>query len=117
MVYCYMRKLLLLLALGCTQLLFAQKTILHCGKLIDPKTLQVLPEMSIIVEGNLITDVRKGYIPAAAGDKLIDLKGRTVMPGLIDAHVHLEDESSPNAQLEGFTMEPAGMRFTSPATE
>ncbi|HTI08560.1 MAG TPA: amidohydrolase family protein [Puia sp.] len=108
-----MRKLLFLFALCGSQLLFAQRTIVYCGKLIDPKSLQVLAEMSIIVEGNKITDLQKGYVPLAQGDKAIDLKGLTVMPGLIDAHVHLEHETSPNAQIKGFTLSDADVAFES----
>ncbi|HMH20744.1 MAG TPA: amidohydrolase family protein [Puia sp.] len=91
----------------------AQRTVIYCGKLIDPKSGQVLQEMSIIVTGNTITDLQKGYISAVQGDKSIDLKGSTVMPGLIDAHVHLEDETSPNAQLKEFTMSTADIAFQS----
>ncbi|HEX9509574.1 MAG TPA: amidohydrolase family protein [Puia sp.] len=108
-----MRKLLFLVALCGSQLLFAQRTIVYCGKLIDPKSGQVLTEMSIIVEGNKIVDLQKGYQPAAQGDKLIDLKGLTVMPGLIDAHVHLESETSPNTQLNKFTLSDADIAFQS----
>lgn len=104
---------LLLAALCVTTSLFAQKTILYCGKLIDPATLQVKTEMSIIVTGNTISDVQKGYVTAGAGDKVIDLKGRTVMPGLIDAHVHMEHETSPNAQLKEFTTNDADIAFQS----
>jgi imidazolonepropionase-like amidohydrolase len=89
------------------------RTILYCGKLIDPVSGQVLTEMSVIVTGNTITDLQKGYIPAGAGDQTIDLKGRTVMPGLIDSHVHLEDETSPNAQLKEFTQSDADIAFQS----
>jgi imidazolonepropionase-like amidohydrolase len=108
-----MRKLLLLLGLCVVQGLSAQKTIIYCGKLIDPKALQVLTEMSIVVEGGKITDLQKGYISAAAGDKVIDLKNRTVMPGLIDCHVHMEDQSSPRAQIERFTLNEADIAFNS----
>ena len=106
-----MRKLLFLVALCASQFLFAQRTIVYCGKLIDPKSGQVLPEMSIVVEGNKIVDLQKGYLAAAQGDKLIDLKGLTVMPGLIDAHVHLEMETSPNAQLNKFILSDADIAF------
>src|SRR5215468_10983561 len=97
--------LCLLAALCMPAVLLAQKTIIYCGKLIDPASLQVRTEMSIIITGNTISDVQKGYVSAAAGDKVIDLKNRTVMPGLIDAHVHLESETSPNAQLKRFTQD------------
>ena len=108
-----MRKLLLLAALCGSQFLFAQKTIVYCGKLIDPKSGQVLPEMSIVIDGNKIIDLQKGYLPAGQGDKLIDLKGLTVMPGLIDAHVHLELETSANSQLKEFTLNEADIAFQS----
>lgn len=71
---------------------FAQTTYLHCGKLIDAISQNALTEMTIVVNGNKITDLRKGYEPASAGINVIDLKNRTVMPGLIDAHVHLSGE-------------------------
>ena len=96
-----------------TQLVSAQRTILYCGKLIDPKSGQVSTEMSVVISGNTISAVQKGYLAASPGDKVIDLKTRTVLPGLIDAHVHLEHETSPNAQLKGFTMSDADNAFQS----
>ncbi|MBS1663593.1 MAG: amidohydrolase family protein, partial [Bacteroidetes bacterium] len=91
----------------------AQRSILYCGKLIDPKSGQVSTEVSIIVEGGAIKGVQKGYTAAAAGDKVIDLKSKTVLPGLIDAHVHLEHETSPNAQLREFTQSATDIAFQS----
>ncbi len=108
-----MRKFFLLLIIFISQWAIAQKTIIYCGKLIDVKSLQVLSEMSIVVEGNKITDLQKGYITASSNDKVIDLKNKTVMPGLIDCHVHLESESSPAAQLQRFTLNPADIAFQS----
>jgi adenine deaminase len=75
--------------------LSAQRTIVHCGQLIDTRKLQVLKEMSVIIEGNKVVDVQKGYTAGAPGDKTIDLKSKTVMPGLIDMHVHLEARPIP----------------------
>lgn len=90
----------------------AQKTIIHCGQLIDVKAGQVLKEMTIEVDGNKITNVVKGYTPAGAS-RLIDLKNKTVMPGLIDSHVHLESETNPNRYMETFTYNPADYAFQS----
>jgi imidazolonepropionase-like amidohydrolase len=92
---------------------FSQRTILYCGRLIDPKAGQVLTEMSVIVAGGSISAVQKGYVASAAGDIVIDLKNKTVMPGLIDSHVHLEDEFGPNSQLLGFTKSEADIAFAS----
>lgn len=99
-----MRKLYLLLVVATTFTgAMAQRTILHCGQLVDTKKVTILTEMSVIIEGTKITQVQKGYIPAATGDQLIDLKNKTVMPGLIDMHVHMESETNPNNYLNGFT--------------
>ena len=106
-------KKILLIALVIAQTSFAQRTILHCGKLIDVKQLQVQSEMSVVIEGNKITDVQKGYITASAGDKVIELKNKTVMPGLIDCHVHIEQEISPNRLLKSLTQNEADLAFES----
>lgn len=108
-----MRFLLTLLCCLCVNVLFAQRTILHCGQLIDVKAGTVLKEMSVIVEKNLVTDVQKGYVTRAASDNVIDLKNRTVMPGLIDMHVHMETETNPNRYMETFTFNPADYAFQS----
>jgi imidazolonepropionase-like amidohydrolase len=89
----------------------AQKTYLHCGTLVDVKKLALLNEMTVIVEGNKIIDIQKGYISGTANDKIIDLKKQTVMPGLIDMHVHFEGETSPNSYLKEFTENEADVAF------
>jgi imidazolonepropionase-like amidohydrolase len=108
-----MKKLLLGLLICSPVLLLAQRTILHCGKLIDVTRGQVLTEYSIIVDGNTITEVQAGYTKPAGTDKVIDLKNKTVLPGLIDCHVHLEHETSPTRYQEVFTYNPADYAFQS----
>ena len=85
------------------QFVFAQTTVLHCGKLIDVETGKTLDEMTIVVEGNTIKEIKKGYQNAGANSVVLDLKNKTVLPGLIDLHVHIEHESNPNHYLERFT--------------
>ena len=109
-----MKQFLGLILLFFVQYLNAQKTIVHCGQLIDVKAGQVLKEMTIEIEGNKIANIVKGYTPAGNA-KLIDLKTRTVMPGLIDSHVHLEQETKPNLFMETFTLNPADYAFQSVA--
>ncbi|WP_205508813.1 metal-dependent hydrolase family protein [Longitalea arenae] len=108
-----MKKLLLFLLLCNPVILLAQRTILHCGKLIDVTKGQVMNEYSVIVEGNKIVDVVAGYAKASGADKIIDLKNRTVLPGLIDCHVHVEHETSPTRYQETFTYNPADYAFQS----
>ena len=85
----------------------AQKTYVQCGQLIDVRQLQVLKEKTIVVEGNKILDILDGYQSGAASDKVVNLKTSTVMPGLMDMHVHIENETNPNRYLEGFTQSQA----------
>jgi imidazolonepropionase-like amidohydrolase len=92
---------------------FPQTTYIHCGKLIDGITATGSPEMTIIVDGNKITDVKKGYVTPPSGTTIIDLKNSTVMPGWIDAHVHLSGETSKNRYTEGFTLEKEDFAFRS----
>ncbi len=108
-----MKKLLLGLLICNPLLLLSQRTILHCGKLLDVTKGQVLTDYSIIVEGNTITDVLAGFTKASGSDKVIDLKNKTVLPGLIDCHVHLEHETSPTRYMETFTYNPADYAFQS----
>jgi imidazolonepropionase-like amidohydrolase len=90
---------------------FAQKTYIQCGKLIDGLSGKVQSEITIVVEGKLITDIQKGYTNGGQGDKVIELKNKTVMPGLIDCHVHLESQGSKNSLIEGFTLTDADVAY------
>lgn len=92
---------------------YAQQTILHCGKLIDVKNKKVLESVSVIIEGNKIIDVKSGYVEARPSDKLINLKNKTVMPGLMDMHVHLESETKKGGAVDRFTKNPADVAFES----
>lgn len=102
-----------MIAVSIVNILAAQHTIIHCGQLVDVKNLQLLKEMSVIIDGNKIVDVQKGYAAATANEKIIDLKNRTVMPGLIDMHVHIESETNPNNYLNGFTWNTTDYAFQS----
>ncbi|HMR87544.1 MAG TPA: amidohydrolase family protein [Saprospiraceae bacterium] len=98
-----MYKLLLFgLFLFCQFVSNAQTTIIHCGKLIDVDKGIVLNNKSIVVADGLIKSVEDGYITPKKDDKLIDLKSKTVMPGLMDMHVHVESESGPKRYEETF---------------
>jgi len=94
--------------------LMAQQTYIHAGKLIDTKNSKVLEEHTIIVEANKISSVEKGFKnPSSASIQVIDLKNKTVLPGLTDMHVHMEGESSPGEYIESFTNNPADNAFNS----
>ncbi len=104
----------LLIAFAISLCAHAQKTYIHCGKLIDTKSGTVLKEKTVIVEGNRIIDIKNGYTNTKKkGDQTIDLKNKTVLPGLIDMHVHLEEETNPNKYIERYTNNEADVAYNS----
>ena len=69
--------------------------LLYAARVIDGKSDRVLLNHSVLVEGEKIAGVfPAGKEPAA--DEKIDCAGQTVMPGLIDTHVHLAFRSVPD---------------------
>ena len=69
---------------------FAQRTYLHCGRLLDVRSGKLLSQQTLVVEKDRITAVQAGYTAASGPqDKVINLENRTVLPGLIDCHVHM----------------------------
>jgi len=67
----------------------------HCT-LLDVQQGQMLPDRSIMVVGERIEEVSDSRIRRADARR-IDVHGRTVMPGLCDAHVHVT-QLDPNLQ-------------------
>jgi imidazolonepropionase-like amidohydrolase len=108
-----MKKILPLLLVLLAQAGFAQRSIIHCGTLIDGKNKELQSQVTIVVEGNKIISVDKGFTKPGASDKLIDLSKKTVMPGLIDMHVHLESETSKDQLVKRFTQNEADVAFQS----
>ena len=72
----------------------AETIVIHAGRVIaDPARPASGPSTITIVDGR-IQSVTEGLTPPPAGARLIDLSTRTVLPGLIDAHVHLSSNPS-----------------------
>ena len=93
--------------------LAAQKTYIWCGTLIDGISDESKKNMTIVVEKNKIVAIETGFSKAGSTDKTIDLKTKTVTPGWIDMHVHLEGETSATAYMERFTLNPSDIAFNS----
>jgi imidazolonepropionase-like amidohydrolase len=108
-----MKKILLALLALSVNFAFAQRSLIHCGLLIDGKNKELQTQVTIVVEGTRIVSVDKGFTKAGKDDKLIDLSRKTVMPGLIDMHVHLESETSRDALVKRYTQNEADVAFQS----
>jgi imidazolonepropionase-like amidohydrolase len=69
-----------------------QVTAVRAGKMFDPKSGANLTNQVVLITGDKITDVGPAdKVTIPAGAKVIDLSKATVLPGLIDGHVHLTD--------------------------
>lgn len=74
--------------------------LIHAGTLLAVPGTKPQSQMTVVVKNDRIASVEKGYLAEAPGAapgsvvQVIDLSDRFVLPGLMDAHVHLQHEPS-----------------------
>jgi imidazolonepropionase-like amidohydrolase len=67
------------------------RVLLHNARLITMKGQEVIERGDILIENNRIKEVSAaGTARPAAGVKVIDLRGRTIIPGFVDIHSHMQ---------------------------
>jgi len=66
----------------------ANPIVLHAARLLDIKTGRMVKPAEILIQAERIVEVGTS-VKHPAGAEVIDLGDRTLLPGLIDAHVHL----------------------------
>lgn len=66
----------------------AETTYIHAGRLLDRPGTAARGPSTVIVRDGKIAEVRDGHAAPEAGARLVDLKDKFVLPGLIDMHVH-----------------------------
>lgn len=74
----------------------ADALVIHAGAVVTIPGEKPLGPSTIVVRGGRIAEIESGYVEHP-GAKAIDLKGRTLLPGLIDTHVHFS--FSPETKL------------------
>ena len=67
-------------------------TVIYTSSYIDVINESVKENYSITIKKNIITSIDKGFISIPNGHILLDLRGKTLMPGLMDMHVHFGQE-------------------------
>lgn len=77
---------------------------IHAGALLDRPGQAPRGASTIAVRGGVIVGVYDGHVTPLGDAPVIDLKDKTVLPGLIDSHVHLgSDRAGQEGLLAGFT--------------
>jgi imidazolonepropionase-like amidohydrolase len=92
-----------LLLLFITNAAGAQTTLIHAGTLLAIPGEAPSPRQTVVVQGDRIIEIRNGFTaPDEFGDDatVIDLANQFVMPGLMDMHVHLSGEITPQSRNE-----------------
>ncbi|MBI2380808.1 MAG: amidohydrolase family protein [Gammaproteobacteria bacterium] len=88
-------------------------TLIHAGHWLDVDGGRMQGAATLRIQGERIVAVTDGFQSAGPGDTLIDLKAATLLPGLMDMHTHLTEETGPRRYTEGFTDNPADFAFRS----
>jgi imidazolonepropionase-like amidohydrolase len=74
---------------------------LHCGHLLDALAGTMLGATTVVIEGKRVREVTSGSI-TPEGATVIDLSTQWCLPGLIDDHTHLTQETSPTEYVDKF---------------
>jgi imidazolonepropionase-like amidohydrolase len=79
-------------------------THIFASQLITSEDSKIQSDKTVIVEDNKIIKLVDGKDEGGEGDTFIDLTGSTLMPGLMDMHVHLSFQNEgPTSYLKSFT--------------
>jgi imidazolonepropionase-like amidohydrolase len=76
--------------------------VIHAGTLIDGVSREARREQTVTIDQGRIVSVEPGYRAPGADDRLIDLRSATLLPGLMDMHVHITSEYSRSSEVDRF---------------
>ena len=70
-------------------------TYIHAGRLLDRPGQQPRGPSTIIIRDGKVAEIRDGFVDPEAGAKVVELRDKFVLPGLIDMHVHMFSSGDP----------------------
>ncbi len=76
-------------------------SVIYTSEYIDVLNEKVILDSSITIDKGLIVSIDSGYIEVDKTNSLIDLRGYTLMPGLMDMHVHFGQEYLSKSERPG----------------
>ena len=108
-----MRQLFLVLGLTAVALPAAAETYaLDCGEVFDSKSARLVGARTLVTADGRISQVLPAGT-AVPGATAVDLTGQTCMPGWIDLHVHMGQQSSPQSYTERLRLDDVDFAFRS----
>ena len=91
----------------------AETVYLTAARMIDPVAGRAVENPAVVIVDDKVQSVgRQGQLQSPAGARRVDLAGKTILPGLIDMHVHLDSDPT----YGGYTGLQFGDRFASMLT-
>src|SRR5262249_45393349 len=85
-----------LAAAPCASSLHAQSLLVRGGTLIDGTGRSTVQDAQILIRDGMIAEIRSGGASAPSGVEVLEARGKFIIPGLIDSHIHYRDS---NAEL------------------
>jgi imidazolonepropionase-like amidohydrolase len=96
----------------------APRVVLSHVRVIDGKGNPAMEDRNVILEGSRILSIGPGAdVAEAPGQRVLDLRGHTVLPGLVGMHDHLYHITRPNLRADGTADSPVlvpQMTFSAP---
>ena len=91
--------------MGCVLTNVQAATLIYASRLIDGRNLQPQTDVTLVVNEGGVQKVVPGFLSPEEGDRVLDLRRYTVLPGLMDMHTHLMSQHSKESYNEKFFMD------------
>lgn len=110
-----MARLFIVIASMCTLALSAEaaEVLIHAGRLIDGTAENAIEQATVVIAGERIVRVERGFTSPQTGQTVIDLSRHTVMPGLMDMHTHLMTQHHKKVYSDRFFLNEADFALRS----